>query len=174
MPQLPAIYPPIIEPLIGVARKIVESGEPLASQAILGNLDTRQLRILPFLTGSSEDKDRSAESIRALALAIEADFVFLIMDAWGLPPHLVPRFEEILRAYGSIGASPHRVDIVSFTLETHHGIWVAQAPVIAKRQGGKTRTFGAPSFEHQTEVEGRFMGLLPQKYGPWTDDGALH
>ena len=37
-----------------------------------------------------------------------------------------------MERYGSIGASPYKIDIVSFSLETRHGIWMAQALIKPK------------------------------------------
>jgi len=70
---------------------------------------------------------------------------------------------EIIERYGSIGESPYRLDIVSFSLETHWGIWMAQAP-IEEGEGG-SRTFAEPDFRRYPQAEGRFVGLLPIKDG---------
>ena len=104
----------------------------------------------------------------------EADFIFMIMDAWGLPREKMHRFEEIIERYGSIGASPYRIDIVSFALETRHGLWMAQSSVKPKGVSKKKRTFGVPRFELFTDVQGRFVHLLPVKEPGETPPGVLH
>jgi hypothetical protein len=43
-------------------------------------------------TGSDQQEDNSALLIRP----VDADFVFVIMDAWALPPDKVRRYQEIL------------------------------------------------------------------------------
>lgn len=134
--------------------------------AFVGNL-TRQ-ETIPVLLGTQSDqaKDHSADVVRQLARETAADFVFVIMDAWGLRPDKRSRYQEIIERYGSIGASPYRIDIVSFVLETRYGIWVAQVPLEPKRPSKQKRTFGPPQFQHYTEAKGRFVDLLP------TQDGA--
>ena len=62
---------------------------------------------------------------------------------------------EIIARYGSIGASPYRVDAVSFSLETRHGPWMAQEPIKSKGVSAKKRTSGALTFRHFTEAKGR-------------------
>ncbi len=71
--------------------------------------------------------------------------------------------EKIYEKYGSIGASPYAVDIVSMTLETRHGVWVAEVPIKPKGISKKRRTFSAPEFRHFKEMAGRFSHLLPAK-----------
>jgi hypothetical protein len=104
----------------------------------------------------------------------QADFVFVIMDAWGLPRDEVHRYQEILERYGSIGASPYRVDMVALSLETRHGVWMAQMPVKTKGASKRKRTFGVPEFQLFTEAKGRFVDLLPVKEGEAQAPGGLH
>ena len=46
----------------------------------------------------------------------------------------------ILDKYGSIGASPYRVDVVSFGLETRYGVWMSQCEIKPKGISKKKRT----------------------------------
>ena len=55
--------------------------------------------------------------------------------------------------------------MVSLSLETRHGVWVAQVPIKPKGISKKKRTIGAPEFRHYTDVRGRFTDLLPVKEG---------
>ena len=55
----------------------------------------------------------------------------------------------------------HKIDIVSFSLETRHGIWMAQASIKPKGHSKKKRTFEEVSFIHYDGVEGHFTRLLP-------------
>lgn len=96
------------------------------------------------------------------------------MDAWTLPAHKVRRADEIIERYGSTGASPYRVDVVSFTLEARHGLWFAQMPIKPKGVSKKKRTFGPPTFRRFTEAGGRFVDLLPVKDGEGEGAGTLH
>jgi hypothetical protein len=126
---MPAAYRAIIDPLVATAREILEGGESLVPFAFVGNLTTKETYPVVLNTGSDGQKDDSALLIRHVARRVEADFVFVIMDAWALPPDKMHRYEEILERYGSVAASPYRIDVVSFALETRHGLWVAQVPV---------------------------------------------
>ena len=174
MSAIPGTYLAIIEPLIDTTRRIMERGESLVPFAFVGNLATRQTYSVMLNTGSDATKDRSAHLIKELAQLHQADFVFVIMDAWSLPPDKMSRLDEILERYGSIGASPYRVDVVAFSLETRYGIWVAQAPVRLKPDSGNVRTFDIPSFRHFTEAQGRFVDLLPVKANGEEGGGTLH
>ncbi|MDZ7753863.1 MAG: hypothetical protein U5S82_20015 [Gammaproteobacteria bacterium] len=63
---------------------------------------------------------------------------------------------------------------MTFSLETRHGIWVAQAPIKPKGVSKKRRTFAMPEFRLFTEAEGRFVDLLPEKDGENRAAGGLH
>ena len=65
--------------------------------------------------------------------------------------------------YGSIGASPYAVDVVSLALETRYGVWMAEMPIKPKGISKRKRTFGQPEFRHFSEYDGRFVNLLPVK-----------
>jgi hypothetical protein len=174
MSAIPSTYLSIVQPLIDTARGIMERGEALVPFAFVGNLTTRETYAVMLDTGSDAKKDRSADTIRQLAHAHQGDFVFVIMDAWALPPDKMGDVEEILERYGSIGASPYRVDVIAFSLETRYGIWVAQVPVQSKGGSTKARTFAVPAFQHFTEAQGRFVDLLPVKDDEAGSGGTLH
>lgn len=111
--------------------------------------------------------------------------MFAIMEAWSLRPDKLLQMDSILDKYGSIGASPYAIDVCSLTLETKRGVWVAQPQIKPKgisknpqRRGERSllarpaaqgvhqkRTIGKVEFRYYTEVEGRFMHLLPVKEG---------
>jgi hypothetical protein len=111
-------------------------------------------------SGGDEQKDRSALAIRMAADMLEADFVFVIMEAWSLRKDKMLQMDAILDKYGSIGASPYRVDVASFALETRYGVWMAQCEIKLKGLSKKKRTFSAPNFQYFKEVEGRFSHFL--------------
>ena len=163
----PQAYMDIIGPMIDKARRVLEAGEKLQPMAFVGNLTTKQVVPVMVQTGSSEGKDQSARTIQsaALALALEADFVFAIMEAWTLRPDKMRQMNAILDKYGSISASPYAIDTCALTLETRHGLWVAQPQIKSKGISKKKRTIGVVEFRYFTEVEGRFAHLLPRKDG---------
>ena len=166
MNAIPSSYLNLINPLIEAARGFVQSGETLAPFAFVGNLSGGGTFPVMLATGSDSEKDDSARAVKQLAELHQADFVFTLMEAWSLPPEHIARFEEIIEQFGSIGESPYRLDVVSLSLETRHGLWVAQVPIEPLAETDKKRTFGEPRFQHFTAAEGRFTDLLPVK-----DDG---
>jgi hypothetical protein len=174
MSELPEAYCEIITPLIGTARGILERGESLAHMAFVGNLTTGETKIVPIQATSEQAKDDAAALLRHLAHLLQADFIFTIMDAWGLPKDKMHRMQQILDEYGSIGASPYRIDIVALALETRHGIWVAQMPVKPKGISKMKKTFGEPRFQLFTDAQGRFVDLLPIKDEGAPAAGGLH
>ena len=159
---IPSAYRAVVDPLIGRAREFLEAGEPLVPFAFVGNFTTRQMVPVPLGTGDDRSKDAAAATIRRTAEAIAADFVFMAMESWGLPPEKVAEYEAIVAQYGSVGASPWRVDVVAFALETRHGLWFAQAPITPQGRSKRRRTFGEVAFRYFAEVEGRLAGLLPR------------
>ena len=81
--------------------------------------------------------------------------------------------DAILDKYGSIGASPYRVDVVSFGLETRYGVWMSQCEIKPKGISKKKRTIGTPAFQYFKEVAGRFTHLL-KKYPEEEGGSTLH
>lgn len=169
--HIPERYRQQIDPLIAHARGLLEKGEALAALAFVGNLSRDEVIPVVIDDRTEEAKDASARSIEMTATVMEADFIFMVREAWKLPEKYMPRYEEILEAYGSIGASPYAQDVAAFSLETTHGTWIATPFIKPKPPSKKRRTFGPAVFVHMPEIQGRFTGLLP---GKKNDGGALH
>ena len=159
----PQAYMDIISSLIDQARDFLEAGEKLQALAFVGNLTTKESIPVMIQPGSGEDKDLSAREIQSAALALDADFVFVIMEAWALRPDKMRQMDAILNKFGSIGASPYAIDVCVFSLETRRGIWASQPQIKPKGISKKKRTIGAVEFRYFTEAGGRFMHLLPKK-----------
>ena len=176
MSQLPERYRAAIAPLIDKAREFLEQGEELAPMAFVGNFTTGATVPTPLFGRGPADKDVAARSVKMLAEQLDADFVFVLMEAYSLRADKVARYEEILDEYGSLADCPAswRIDVVSLSLETRHGVWVAQVPIKPKGISKKKRTIGALEFRHYTEVQGRFTDLLPVKEGEGAAGGTLH
>lgn len=170
MTPMPDRYRELIEPLISAARNRLERGEALAPVAFVGSFTTNDFQPVLIRSSSEDAKDQSALAIKAAAHALDADYVFVIMEAWSLRKDKLAQRDRILEKYGSIGASPYAVDILSLALETWHGIWVAEAHIKPKGVSKKKRTIGVPEFRHYTEFAGRFVDLLPVKAAA----GTLH
>lgn len=173
MSTLPTAYLQLINPLIKSARGFLESGEELRPVAFVGNLDPGM--VLPVMLDSSDSaaKDASCQAIRLLAAQLDADFIFVMMEAWSLRKDKMSQMEAILARYGSIGACPYRVDIVALSVETCHGLWMAELPIKPKGVSKKRRTFDEPRFQLFKEAHGRFAELLPRKDGA-APPGVLH
>ena len=132
----PQAYMDIISSLIDKARGFLEAGDKLQAIAFVGNLTTKQIIPVMIQPGSGDDKDQSARMIQSAASALDADFVFTVMEAWSLRPDKVRQMDAILDKYGSIGASPYAVDVCSLMLETRHGMWAAQPQI---KHGNESR-----------------------------------
>ena len=163
MSAVPENYWQIISPLIVKAREFLEEGERLTPIAFVGAFSTGKIIPVMLQAASDEAKDNSALAIRMAAQTADADFVFVLMEAWSLRKDKLLQVEKIMERYGSIGASPYAIDVVSMALETRHGVWMAQVPIKAKGYSKKKRTMGTPTFQHFAEYEGRFANLLPKK-----------
>ena len=158
--ELPASYRKIIDPLIATARGFLETGQSLVPFAFVGSFSADQVIPIRINTGDNESKDRSAHAIQTAAAQVNADFIFTIMEAWGLPKDKLHRHQEFLDRYGAIANCPYKIDTVSFVLETLHGIWTAQLRITAKGASKKKRTFGAVMLQIVDGAQGRFAGLL--------------
>lgn len=169
----PDNYLKIVTPLIETARGLLEKGEQLAPIAFVGNFASGQTIQVLMENSGDDEKDRSALAIRIAADTLEADFVFLIMEAWSLRKDKMAQMDAILDKYGSIGASPFRVDVASFGLETRYGVWMAQCEIKPKGISKKKRTIGPPAFQHFTEIEGRFSHFLKER-NPEEGASTLH
>ena len=162
--QLPPRYQEIIWPLIEKARGFLEHGESLSPMAFVGNFETGQVVHILIDTRDESRKDASAIAIRLATESMAADYVFTVIEGWGLPKDKMLKYEQIIERYGSVGASPYKIDTANFMLETRYGVWGAQVPLKFKAPSKKRRTFAAPVAPiFMDGIEGRFAGLLPAK-----------
>jgi hypothetical protein len=174
MSGIPPAYLRAITPLIETARGFLEEGQSLAPFAFVGNLSAGSLVPVMLKTGSTGDKESSAASVKHYAAACQADFVFVVMEAWSLRPDQLHRYREIVERYGSIGDSPYATDVVSFSLETRQGIWIAQVPIAPREDPAEGRTFDPPRFRHFSQTLGQFADLLPAKRETVRPHWTLH
>lgn len=173
MSSIPDTYLRIITPLIQVAREHLEKGEHLVPIAFVGNFESGMTVPIQLQIDSEKSKLHAAESIRLEAEYHKADFVFMLTEAWSLRKDKIHRINEIYERYGSIGASPYAVDIVSMSLETRHGVWLAEVSIKPIGVSKKKRTIGTPEFRLFKEAQGRFVHLLPAKNNDATEN-TLH
>ena len=169
--KLPDRYIELILPLIDKAKGFLEAGESLAPLAFVGSFETGKMIHILIDTVNEEAKDHSANAIRLAAESIEADYVFTIIEGWGLAKDKLSRYQEVIERYGSVGASPWKIDTANFMLESRHGVWGAQVPLKFKAPSKKRRVFAAPVvLQYMDGAEGRFTSLLPLK----EPSGTLH
>src|SRR5688500_18289723 len=127
--KLPARYRKFIEPFIAVARGRVEAGHGLRPFAFVASFGSDTSVPVQIDTRDDAGKQRSARAIEKAAADIDADCIFTILEAWGLPRDMRPRYDELVERYGSITNCPFKVDAVNFVLETRHGLWSGQVPL---------------------------------------------
>ena len=171
--ELPPRYREFIEPFIAVARGHLEAGRRLAPFAFVASFAKDTGVPVPIDTRDDEGKNRSAAAIRKAAAELDADCIFSIMEAWGLPSALKSQYDEIVERYGSITDCPFRIDAVNFVLETRHGVWTGQALVEPRGSDGKQRTFGEVALQY-VEGGGGFATLLPGREAHPPDSAPLH
>src|ERR1039458_927514 len=108
--QLPPRYHEMIYPPMRGREGFLEKGENLSPLAFVGNFETGQ--VVPILINTLDDsrKDASATAIRLAAESMAADYIFTVIEGWGLPKDKVLKYEEIIERYGSVGASPYKID----------------------------------------------------------------
>jgi hypothetical protein len=171
MSSPPKLYLEAIDPLIVRARQMIEAGEELAPFAFVGRFAERQIVPVLLDTHSSSAKDASVAAVRRIATELQADFVFTLTESWGLGPEHLRDYRRILARYGSIAASPYRIELATFMLETRYGLWGAQARIKSPSKRAKTRrSVGPIEWRPFDGAEGRFVGLLPDSDEP----AALH
>lgn len=174
MSEIPEAYWEMIAPLIERGRVLLEEGESLRPIAFVGSSEKRSIGTVVLSTAAGDVQNTSAEQVRRAAYRVGADFVFTIMEAWGLPPDKAGKYQAILEQYGSIEASPYAVDLVSFALETRQGSWVAQIEVKPKGISKRKKTFGEPRFRLFAESAEGFAALLPPPVEPSEGSSELH
>ena len=118
-------------------------------------------------TENVHEKNATAFAIKSIAKMKDADYIFTLVESWTLQEGKSEMRDEIIKQFGSIGASPYAVDTVSMVLETSKGDWFANLPILPKDGTSKTRTFGIPVFE-ELRAKGRLINLLPGKEGSST------
>ena len=153
----PESYLKTILPLIEVARGLLEKGETLVPIAFVGNFATGKTAQVLLESGSDVEKDRSALAIRMTADMVDADFVFVIMEAWSLRKDKMAQMDAILDKYGSIGAA--RIGWMS----CHSGWKRAMAcgcPSARSSRRESPRRNG-PSARRRSSISRRWRGVSP-------------
>ena len=92
---IPEKYLATIRPFIDQAKVFLEAGQQLHPMVILGSFDSGAKTSIML----GPDDEDAALSIRMAAKHLNADFVFLITEAWGLPRDKVPFHADIIEQY---------------------------------------------------------------------------
>ena len=161
---LPQQYLDTVLPVFQTAQGTLKKGESLLPVAFIASFSTGQTIPLVFSGKSEEEKDGWARHITQIAAIYAADFICGMMESWSLPQKYAHLYKDILEKYGSVGASPYAMDVLSISIETPTAIWMSQRPIRAVPPSKKRRTFdvpGAGDFQRFTEAAGRFTALLP-------------
>jgi hypothetical protein len=157
---VPSGYRPLLRKLLLEAEATLRGGARIPSVYFLGNTLSGAVESVPILTGSIQEKERSAESARYVADFVHADFVVTLSEAWALPPSKLARAQEILNKYGSISAYPGKQDIAWLNLETLTGGFSASAPILPVPPSKKRRRLGPVTWVRTDSAEGVLSGVL--------------
>lgn len=166
--KIPDSYLQIINPFIEQAKLTLQSGDALKPMAYIFNATTKETRVVMLDNSSQTSKNNSALALKFHGEQLDADFIFLIQEAWTLSVSHASKYKEILDEYGSIGASPYAQDVVSLALETPYGAWMSTPAIQYIRPSKKRRMFGVVDFVFSSDVQGRFSNLLPRKNTGYT------
>ena len=154
------IYRAVLDEIIAGARSNLKRDGKLSSMGFCGQISSQKIIVVPLSFCDDESKMEAITHLRAVARIEAADFVGLVHEAWTLTTKHAPHHEDIIREYGSVSASPHRVEVVAISLETPSGIWMAMPRLRSMPPSKMRRTFDEPEFQLFTESAGLFTGLL--------------
>jgi hypothetical protein len=160
---LPADIHPLLENIIGGITASIDNQRFV--QPIWFMVDRKKERMMPFSTSFSSDDDRRvvAHLIRTLVLAQQphVDAVVFICEAWR--KKLMkgdPEFEHRTKPVKDL---PGREDILMIMVETHEGIWIANA--VIKGEPEHERELTPIRFELEHTISGQMANFLPNKKG---------
>ena len=159
---IPEAYMYIINALFEATRFAMKNGCPFMPNAYTVNSSTKTVISISMLFEKEANKGGLINSIKKAAETNHADFILIAAKAWTLDPDNSHRYEEIVKRYGSIAASPYAVDAISITLETYQGYWAAVEPTKYLDKEKNILTFETPDFEFLNAAGGNFSNLLPQ------------
>lgn len=162
MSNLPERYCPLIAKVTAKVRTMLESGLEFPPTAFIGSLAPGEL--VRVLVDMSEDEKRDdfASAIRLKAKEVKAEFVFLAMEAFAFRPSTGnSEARSDIHHDASIAPPLPAIDIVSMSLETRHGNWMARVPINPKGTSKTKRTIGKPDFKEMIEMTGRLSNFLP-------------
>lgn len=170
----------ILTSMIGTARMIAESGQPLApiaglmraKDAYFSVVQLPAIQIDAQLKGAALAKaKRDAESALTELLMGEikkhaVDTLLIINEVWGLRDVDRPRAEEILKQYHTLQEYPGKIDCVNFNLQTRDfGNWMGTVEMIPRGNG---RTFKPVAWtsvsEDQLVLVGPLATILAKTY----------
>ena len=155
---MPAAVAALVERFTHACDADLRAGRALKPTAHFGKFGG-ELQSLTIRTASIASKQISVQKIRIAAAKLDADFVLVAMEAWGLPPEHLSNYNAILRDYGSIAASPFKTNLFVVTVETHEGTWSGSTEQVRHGKfGHKVR--GVPDMLFVDKIEGVLAMLL--------------
>lgn len=169
--EIPVRFHAHLDALIADASGTLAAGQEVMPTIYLGRADNDELVPFFYNISSDEMRERSVVFARALAMALPAEFVLVVSEAWSIARNDPNDPQEILRKYGSVSNYPGRIDCLSILIESHlDGLWMVQVPIeAAPAKPGKRprrRLGSSPNVMRPTSGEGRLVGILPPAPGP--------
>lgn len=179
MPKTPATeeivpepYRKLLKQLMADAHELLLAGKELPARIYLGSTQAELLQAVPVDTSSPDSKAESAQHARRVATFIDADFMVMVMEGWGLPADKINEHQAIVAKYGSVSRYPKRLDVVGFQLETRHGFFNATAPILPVPPSKKRRKMGAVAWVEADHAKGTFADILVHLPKPRPSTGA--
>ena len=159
---LPQKYAGLVDYFVEKTRELLKQGQIVSTNTFIVNTANSTLVNICYASSDDADLDETEDAIRQIAETENADFVFTVMEAWGLSEEKNADCDRICEEYGSIAESPYAIDACCFILETYEGLWVAQANIKPKGHSKKKRTIRDVEFTYADSAEGRFTNFLPK------------
>lgn len=150
-----------LEALIATAQKEIERGElPTGSYFVRSAEETA---VFKPVVSNFEDKARVLQHMRSFVLAVNADFVLLVVKSWTLAQPTMAEYERVLNKYGSVRASPNAILSVNFCLETSRGMCVALPQVLPKWPSKRCTRLEHASWQDIQQGTGVFLSMFPAR-----------
>lgn len=154
-----------VDRMIPLVRSNVEEYDQLMPVVFVSNSRTKEMVPIGGAFSTVADKEAFANYVRLFCQDIKADSTMFVSEAWaasahGKTPEEANRFyRELIKKYGSVEKSPHRMEVVHMSVETVGHVWQGMAAIVPKK-GNRPRTFFEVEFHHMVEHRGRFSQFL--------------
>lgn len=150
---IPNQFRTTVKAIVEQSHKIV-ARKALAPIAFLCKSDD----VLPIVLDFPDEhgKDFSSQMISVLAKEFHPEYIVFVSEAWILETTVEGNEKRITGQ--SLEHHPDRLDVIMYSLETKHGIWLGKSKITT--HADNTRTAGVPEFIKPNHATGRFANLL--------------